>query len=93
MFGSKCPDELKDVCIIHEYMDTPEPEMLKVGNKLQIGQYEYIIESVGNVANKNLYSLGHIMISFSPEVEILPGSILVSPYVVPEVKTGDIIQF
>lgn len=94
IFGKNCPDELKDICIVHEYMDKPNAEMIKVGGKILIGGNEYTVEKIGgDAANENLYNLGHMTINFSPDLDLMPGSILVSPCVVPDIKQGDIIEF
>ncbi len=94
IFGKECPDELKDICIVHEYMDDPNTDMIKEGCKITIGDNEYTVEKIGGDAvNENLYNLGHMTINFSPDLDLMPGSILVSPCVVPDIKEGDIIEF
>ena len=52
-----------------------------------------VIDTQKLITNENLYNLGHMTINFSPDLDLMPGSILVSPCVVPDIKQGDIIEF
>ena len=95
LFGTECPDELKDACIIHEYQEKPLDHMLHVGGKIRLGNTEYTIEKIGDdeIVNKNLSALGHISLMFSPDYDILSGSVLLSPYRLPALNVGDMITF
>ncbi|CAM3491518.1 PTS system glucitol/sorbitol-specific transporter subunit IIA [Listeria welshimeri] len=93
LFGPTATNELREISVIHEFQETPNNSLHK-GNKLHIGNQEYIIEEVGSEANKNLEELGHISVYFrSGQNEVLPGAIVVSPEVFPTLAVGDSIQF
>ncbi|MBC1421520.1 PTS glucitol/sorbitol transporter subunit IIA [Listeria seeligeri] len=93
LFGPSATNELREISVIHELEELPNNAIQK-GNKLTIGQQEYIIEEVGTEANKNLEELGHISIYFrSGENEVLPGAIVVSPEIFPTLTVGDTVHF
>lgn len=87
LFGDNAPDTLKDFCYTIDI--TPVNDTIKVGNTLQIDGSEYKITAVGNVAEKNLVSLGHLTIVFDGATEAsLPGSIYVEGSSVPKLSVG-----
>lgn len=94
LFGPEAMAELRDICVIHESADIPE-NVLKKDGCLMIGNQEYHILEVGDEANPNFESLGHISIYFrdGKNNEILPGAILVEPKVFPALAVGDEIVF
>lgn len=94
LFGPEAMAELRDICVIHESTDTPKT-VLEKGGRLTIGDQEYNILEVGEEANSNFESLGHISIYFRNDEnnEILPGAILVEPKIFPNLNVGDDIQF
>lgn len=66
-FAGNAPDELKDYCYLIE-----EAEMqghLAVGQTVQIGEQNWNITAIGNVAEKNLAALGHVTLVFDGESE------------------------
>jgi len=60
-----------------------------------MGGTAYTVEDIGYVANKTLFELGHLSMYFKLEegAELLPGSALLSPNKVPQLKAGDVITF
>lgn len=94
LFGPQATAELRDICVIHESSDGPKGVIQK-NSRLIIGNQEYHILDVGNEANSNFESLGHISIYFrdGENNEILPGAILVEPRVFPILAVGDEIIF
>lgn len=94
LFNTTAPEGLREVCIIHDFQDDPNEEMLHVGSKIMFGQQTYVVEDIGHVANGSLYELGHASLYFDiGDEDLLPGSIALSPNVVPEINVGDVIQF
>ncbi|MFL2096511.1 PTS glucitol/sorbitol transporter subunit IIA [Marinilactibacillus psychrotolerans] len=95
LFGKDAPEDLKEVCVIHEFEEEPPKELLKVGSKLRFGDQEYSIEKIGDVANETLQDLGHISLyfDFEDDQEILPGAAFLSPGNVPAIQEGTTIEF
>jgi len=95
LFNSTAPAEFREISIIHDFKDKPQKDMLKKGSKIMFGNTTYTVEDIGHVANQTLYDLGHISLYFGLEegANLLPGSALLSPYQIPEVKVGDSIRF
>lgn len=92
LFGPTATAELRDICVIHEFEDTPK-DALKVGGKLKFGDQEFTIDEVGSQANANFEELGHISIYFRNEAEeVLPGAIIASPGGFPKFEVGDTIE-
>ncbi|MGO2891694.1 MAG: PTS glucitol/sorbitol transporter subunit IIA [Enterococcus devriesei] len=93
LFGPSAMQELRDICVIHESEQEPK-EVLMLGGKITFGDQEYTITKVGGEANANFESLGHISIYFREgENEVLPGAIIASPQVFPDITEGDAITF
>ncbi|MGG5373161.1 PTS glucitol/sorbitol transporter subunit IIA [Enterococcus sp. AZ196] len=94
LFGPQATAELRDICVIHEGADAPKNVIQKNG-RLTIGEQEYHILEVGEEANPNFETLGHISLYFrdGENNEILPGAILVEPKVFPTLAVGDEISF
>jgi PTS system glucitol/sorbitol-specific IIA component len=75
LFGPQAPAELHEICALH----TPAGPMqaIKPGDELQIGASMLTVTAVGDVANDNLQSLGHVSLRRGGEPDPLPGEILV----------------
>lgn len=58
-----------------------------------IGDQVYTIKEFGEAANENMGGLGHLTIAFDGERELLPGTVLVTPSVLPKLETGIEISF
>jgi PTS system glucitol/sorbitol-specific IIA component len=95
LFNDTAPVGIRDVSIVHTFIDEPNKNMLKKGSKICFNDLEYTVEEIGNVANETLFDLGHVSLYFGLEegTDLMPGSVLLSPYVKPEVKAGDTITF
>lgn len=95
LFGPSVPDYMEEYVIVHEYDETPQKTILEVGSKLFIGENEYTVEKIGDVANETLSELGHASLYFGLEEgsDLLPGSILLHPYEMPELSVGDTLIF
>ena len=91
LFGDNAPDTLKDFCYTIDIKDTNKE--ISVGQILDIDGSKFEITAVGNVAEKNLTSLGHMTVAFDGAKEAsLPGSIYVENADMPELKIGTIIK-
>ena len=95
LFNSTAPEGLRDVCVIHDFTDEPNKDMLKKGSKMIFGDQEYMVEDIGGVANETLFDLGHASLYFelAEGEELMPGAIKLTPNKLPDVKVGDVIQF
>ena len=91
LFGDNAPDTLKDFCYTIDIKDTNKE--ISVGQILNIDGSKFEITAVGNVAEKNLTSLGHMTVVFDGSKEAaLPGSIYVENADMPELKIGTTIK-
>lgn len=90
-FGDIPDESLADYCVI---IDVPENDKdIQVGNQLVIGNQEYLITAVGNVANETFTQLGHITIRFDGAKEpLLEGTIHVAGEFPGQIHTGDFIK-
>ena len=94
LFNTTAPEGLREVCVIHDFQDDPNEQMLQEGSKILFGDQPYVVEQIGHLANSSLLELGHVSLYFDlGNEELLPGSVALHPNVVPEVNVGDIIQF
>ena len=95
LFNSTAPEGLREVCIIHDFLENPQHEILKAGSKIIFGNQEYIVEEIGNVANQTLKELGHVSLYFNlkGDQELLPGSVSLKPHTIPKITVGDKIKF
>lgn len=91
LFGENAPDTLKDFCYTIDIKNTNKE--VSVGQVLNIDGEIFEITAVGNVAEKNLTSLGHMTVVFDGSTEAtLPGSIYVENTKMPELKIGTTIK-
>lgn len=94
LFGPQTPEGLRDVAVIHEVKEDQSENPIQEGHTLKVDDQEFSITAVGSAANNNLKELGHISIYFNePNGEILPGAVFASPYELPRVKNGSVIEF
>ncbi|MCH4054338.1 MAG: PTS glucitol/sorbitol transporter subunit IIA [Atopobiaceae bacterium] len=91
MFGPTAPDELKEICVIHEVEQDDSDAPLHEGGTITFGDQSFKIANVGSMANANLKELGHLSIYFreKPDPEVLPGAICATPLGFPHVSVGD----
>ena len=95
IFGESVPKDVEQYSIVHRVESPINKGFLNVGSKILIGNQEYTIEVIGDVAHETLEELSHATLYFGIEdrEDLLPGSILLDPPIMPEIKTGDIIVF
>lgn len=90
-FGDQAPDTLKDFCYGVDVK--PVDGDIKAGQTLIIDGAEYKITAVGDIAKRNLESLGHVTVVFSGAAEAdLTGSICVEEKAMPKLKVGSSIK-
>ena len=87
LFGPAAPI---DICVIHDGAPVAG-DIIKRGGTIAFGNHAYKIIEVGDAANENFISLGHLTINFSKDAGILPGSIRVGIEEAPEISVGDTI--
>jgi len=91
LFDDSAPEELKAFCAIHNGSEIKGK--VKVGDKLLIDNQVYTITAVGDVANKNLKNLGHVVLKFDgnarPE---LPGYLHLTPSLTSRITIGTELQ-
>lgn len=78
LFNDSAPESLKPYCIITD--KNKMQGQVKAGDTVTIGNKSYKVTVIGNVANKNLYELGHVTLCFDGAKEsLLPGNIHLTP--------------
>ncbi|MCI1646443.1 MAG: PTS glucitol/sorbitol transporter subunit IIA [Olsenella sp.] len=90
LFGPTAPTELRDICVVHDGKPTTD-EVVHNGGTISFNNQTYTIVEVGDVANENFVTLGHLTVNFSKEPGVLPGSIRVDTEEVPDINVGDTI--
>lgn len=68
---------------------------LKVGGKISFDDQEYVIEHVGNAANRNLTDINHVTLIFTdvPEEDVIVNGIYLAPKVLPTISEGTKITY
>lgn len=90
-FSIGAPPELAEFSILHEPSDfftDVEP-----GDSIVFGEQSYVVTAVGNVANQNIQSLGHLIMKANGRTEPeLPGDVCVEDKELPPIEVGNIIR-
>lgn len=87
LFGEGCPPELRDVAVIHA-PGTVTGEVA-AGHVLVIGGAAFEVTAVGEVVNRNLRTLGHLVIKFNARTKPeLPGDLCVAGGPLPPLGPG-----
>jgi len=78
LFNKSAPNDLKSYCLITQ--DNEKRGKVKLGDTLSMDNKTYTVTAIGEKANENLYSLGHVSLCFDGlETAKLPGHIHLSP--------------
>lgn len=86
-FGQEAPEELVEFSIIHDATNLVEP--LDIGDTVYIGEQDYKVFAVGDVANTNLANLGHLILKFNGEENAqLPGDVNVEAKPISDIEVG-----
>ncbi|MCI9889800.1 PTS sorbitol transporter subunit IIA [Micrococcales bacterium 31B] len=74
LFGEPVPDVLAEIAIVHR--GEPATAAPRVGDTFTLGDSQVVFDEVGELAEKNLNELGHVVIYVNqPEQNLLPGAI------------------
>lgn len=91
LFGENAPDTLKDYCYGIDVI--PTNERIREGMNIAFDGESFIIQAVGNMAERNLVSLGHLTINFTGNSsDCLPGAIVVENKPAPNLSVGTRIE-
>lgn len=78
LFNQSAPAELRSYCVITD--DNHLVGQVEKGDTFMIVEHSYIITAIGELANENLYSLGHVSLCFDgADKPKLPGYIHLKP--------------
>ncbi|MDO5677180.1 MAG: PTS glucitol/sorbitol transporter subunit IIA [Propionibacteriaceae bacterium] len=73
-FSGDAPEALRSYCFLIDSAELTAP--LGLGMPVRIGEQEWIITALGDLAEKNLANLGHVTLVFDGEEEPrMPGAI------------------
>ena len=87
LFGTNAPEELAEFAILHDGKDLKGD--LAAGDFVYLGDDQFQILAVGEVANNNLKNLGHLILKFNGETEPeMPGDVCVESKPLPEINEG-----
>lgn len=91
LFGASAPEELVEFSVIHDGQTLHAP--LVAGDVVQIGDEQFSILAVGDVANENFKNLGHLVLKFNGETEVeMPGDVCVEQRPLPAIEVGTTIK-
>lgn len=86
-FGQSAPPELADFSVLHDGEELLSD--LIPGDIIHIDEHQYKVLAVGDVANKNFASLGHLVMKFNGEDKIeMPGDVCVEAKPIPQITVG-----
>lgn len=87
LFGEGAPEEVAEFALLHDGRTLHSP--VAAGDQLWIGDEQFRILAVGDVANTNLASLGHLVLKFNGQTAPeLPGDVCVEARPLPEAHVG-----
>lgn len=87
-FGEGAPQDVAEYCFIHRN-DINNAEKLAIGSLLTLGEQQYPVTAIGEVARQNLHELGHITIRFDGATEAeFPGMVHVVGIPPAQLKPG-----
>lgn len=91
LFGKGAPDALRDYCYIVNINESTG--VIEPGQKLHLGGEEFTITAVGDIARKNLDTLGHITVVFNGATKAdMHGSVYVEARTPPKLTIGTVIK-
>lgn len=76
LYADPIPDALESVSVVHNPGRGPDRE-IRVGDVFVLGEYQVELTAVGERADENLRTLGHIVVYVNPEegTSLLPGAV------------------
>ena len=81
---------LADMVVQHTVAELAEDVV--PGDRMRVGNTDFIVEKVGATVNKNLREGGHCTVVVNGQAN-MPGQIAVKGPVIPRLREGDIISF
>ena len=90
-FKVGAPPELAEFSILHEPGDFFTD--VETGDHIIVGENDYQVTAVGEVANKNIRDLGHLIMKANGRSEPeLPGDVCVEDKELPPISVGTVIR-
>jgi PTS system glucitol/sorbitol-specific IIA component len=87
LFGADAPEELAEFSVLHDGETLQSP--VQPGDEVLLGGETFKVLAVGDVANNNLESLGHLILKFNGQTKVeMPGDICLEAKPLPPVKVG-----
>jgi glucitol/sorbitol PTS system EIIA component len=76
LYADPIPEALEDVSVVHGPGRGPDRE-IRVGDVFVLGEHRVELTAVGERADENLRTLGHIVVYVNPEegTSLLPGAV------------------
>lgn len=76
LYADPIPDALESVSVVHDAQGAPARE-IRVGDEFVLGEHRVELTAVGERADENLRTLGHIVVYVNPEdgTSLLPGAV------------------
>lgn len=76
LYADPIPDALESVSVVHTPARGPDRE-IRVGDVFVLGSHQVEVTAVGERADENLRTLGHIVVYLNPEdgMSLLPGAV------------------
>lgn len=74
LFGEPLPSDLESLSVVHEPAGAPSEEM-RAGDELWLGEARLTLTAVGERAQENLRTLGHVVVYTDPDGGLLPGAV------------------
>lgn len=90
-FGSDAPEELAEFAILHD--GKVMEGQLVPGDRIFLGDEDYAVLAVGEVANSNLANLGHLVVKVNGQSEPeMPGDVCVEAKPLPPIEVGMLVR-
>ena len=97
LFGEKATSQLRKVSVVHSPEKQNEVIDLTKVTKIVFGTEEYTVKGIGELANDNFNTIGHITLRFSDNLSTedmrIENAVYLSPEHVPTLKKGTEITF
>lgn len=90
LMDEKLRPNLADMVVQHTVAELKEDVV--VGDKMKVGNIDFVVEKVGSTVNENLRDGGHCTIVVNGKAN-MPGQIAVRGSVIPRLREGDVIMF
>jgi PTS system glucitol/sorbitol-specific IIA component len=90
-FRDDAPEELAEFALLHQSEAPLEP--IAAGQVIEIDGQHYAVTAVGDVANKNIRDLGHLVLKANGATEVeLPGEVCIEARPLPQPAIGTMLR-